>query len=98
MKKTVKGRVHCSENDLTSFHIFNSDMTDYGYISLAEFEVEVEIPPASELTAEAIRRLRVKQDRIQEKAAEAIAGVEETIRSLSLLTYVQEASDGQPAE
>ena len=92
MKVKIKGFVHCHITDMERYNIFDCTMSEYGYICLGEIEVEADVPPLADRTAEAIRIYRAQQDKIQQKARDQIAGIEEQIRNLSLFTYTPEAA------
>jgi len=72
-----------SENFL--YHVFESDMSDYGYIHLKDVDIEFESPPEKELKGLAIIALNKKKAQIYVKASEEVAGVDKELDSLLAL-------------
>lgn len=69
------------------YYLHEGDMSKEGWIKICDVTVEFERPNSKVVIGAAVRAMRQQQDKINLKAAEATAALEETISKLLSLEY-----------
>lgn len=91
MKITQTGFVHFSRgcDGSSSFPVFMSDMSEYGYTYLMTTEISFEIPDDFNPVPAEIEALRKMKQKIQADAQISANAIEEQISKLLCLEHVQ---------
>lgn len=86
----LKVYVHTTVRDPgEEFHVFATEMREYGYIPIDTIEFDYTPPSREVLIPAAVEALRTKQDDVRAKSESDIRTLEEQIQSLLSITHEQ---------
>ncbi len=95
----VKGIAHCALNSdpalPSSYQIWATDMSDYGYIKIHEVEFDVTPLTQEEYVRGAVGELKNKQQKIRAQAESQVNTLQEQINNLLCLVHNPEVAEGE---
>ena len=92
LPKTVEGKIYIIVSSGGAVSLCSSDMTDYGYATIAEHSVTFDVPQ-EDPTPKFIEALESKAEDIQAEATAAVRSIMDQIKQLQCIEHKPEQSD-----